>query len=418
MVAIGESVDAGGIGLNLLFTLMEKKTTTFARNPQQLARAILIDARKGTKEEGKVPKARAINKLVPEILKWIAMPGFPKKTPKGYVIAQVRTWVEGRKSRVEGGTPNLTQADKPAEGDDLFESDSAGWERTLDLWQDKLNHPEKWLALPLQNWQLKKLERYRPQLFGNSPVVAQEPANKSPTGAGTPNLEAGGVMIENDLCDNFQDIANRMDQYYRNADGSSLLQHEISGKTISDWKNKRRLNNKPGPPGKVNSRQWSAGQWISWFHKHFWLEWKLPETGTGQMEAFGEADLRKMQLAEDFKKLEDAQRERDIRDGRYKSVELVNRSVIVLGATLNRHLSEHAEKGLTSAILPKLKQMMEDGGLKMADGSSDLSAIYNSLSATVLEEVRRAVDALRDGLAQTLREIKLSEEPEGVTSDK
>ena len=63
-----------------------------------------------------------------------------------------------------GDTPALQAQDKPADGE-LFEPDSAAFEKTLDLWEDKLKNPERWMESPLQSWQMKQLEKHRPWLF-------------------------------------------------------------------------------------------------------------------------------------------------------------------------------------------------------------------------------------------------------------
>lgn len=74
--------------------------------------------------------------------------------------------VRGRRSEVKrppaaGGLP---AQDKPADGE-LFPESGVPFDKLLDLWEDKLRYPEKWLQQPIQSGQLKKLEVHRPYLF-------------------------------------------------------------------------------------------------------------------------------------------------------------------------------------------------------------------------------------------------------------
>ena len=63
----------------------------------------------------------------------------------------------------------LPPQEHPPEGE-LFQE--SGFEQTLDLWQDKLENPLKWQEAPIQLWQLKELQRRRPQLFEGKKAAA------------------------------------------------------------------------------------------------------------------------------------------------------------------------------------------------------------------------------------------------------
>lgn len=361
---------------------MAQKPTTYAKNAEQLARAFGFNL-----------SSRKRKAALATVAGWINDKTFPKKSAKGWVVGEVREW---QTKQME-----LKAVDKPAGDGELFLSD----EMKVDAYRKKLQKHLR-IHLGLEPGTLKK---YQIEELEANNLIPDMPSGKSgkvpeafPAGAGTGE--------ENDLCDTLNDIATRMAAHYSNADGSSKVRYLIDGKAISDWKEGRRLNNKPGPPGKCNSRQWSAKQWIEWFDKHFWLEWKKAEPGTGQAEAFGDADLREMQRLEEFKKLEDNQRERDIRDGKYKSVEVVNRNVVVLGATLNRHLTDHAEKGLVDGVLAGFTTQISDPKWGMTRENAE--GLYQVLAELVRNGARMATDALRDGLAKTLREIKVSDQPE------
>lgn len=92
---------------------------------------------------------------------------------------ELKPEVRGQKSEVRkpAKTEPLPQQAKPAEGE-LFQE--PGFEQTLDLWQDKLENPLKWQESPIQLWQLKELQRRRPQLFDKkAPGGAGQLANAS-----------------------------------------------------------------------------------------------------------------------------------------------------------------------------------------------------------------------------------------------
>ncbi len=71
-------------------------------------------------------------------------------------------------------TSNLPHQDKPAEGE-LFPESGVPFDKLLDLWEDKLRYPEKWLQQPIQAGQLKKLEVHRPHLFSPRAGIGSPP---------------------------------------------------------------------------------------------------------------------------------------------------------------------------------------------------------------------------------------------------
>jgi len=117
----------------------------------------------------------------------IARADFPQKKAKGFPRAEVMAWIAecvelhqgGRKFvihdlplRVADSKEQKASGDLPVQAVpaavDLFEPASAQFEKTLDLWEDKLSNPEKWLATPIQLWQMRQLEKHRPHLFKNA----------------------------------------------------------------------------------------------------------------------------------------------------------------------------------------------------------------------------------------------------------
>lgn len=179
---------------------MPKKESTFCRSAEEIAAALGIT----------VPKQRnRATRILNEIRQWMRgenLPAgrgaFPAKGKNGYwVRAEITAWERGqfkvkssklkkpdkgesssakasadRPSTInhQPSTPELPEAAAPAEGE-LFDHDEGlALEKLLDQWEDKLKDPDKWLEAPIQRWQLEKLEKHRPHLFGGGTATASE----------------------------------------------------------------------------------------------------------------------------------------------------------------------------------------------------------------------------------------------------
>jgi hypothetical protein len=88
-------------------------------------------------------------------------------TPRGFeVLPHAKT------PNPEAGLGNLP-AQNDGSGELKLESEP-NFEKLLDLWQDKLVNPERWLLDPLLSWQLKQLEKNRPWLFKKASAPADD----------------------------------------------------------------------------------------------------------------------------------------------------------------------------------------------------------------------------------------------------
>lgn len=220
----------------------------------------------------RVPKQRRkLAALMAEIEAWKTLPGFPKKSARGFDVLELKAWhlghlrseigkhptsKSGRKADTspsiplpgrggEGGGKQTAQpslpprGDGPGDGDELFAG--TGFEATLDLWEDKLKNPTKWLMAPIQMGQIKKLEQYRPHLFPGG------------NGGAVPGADSGPVP-------NQVAMANFLQEKY---------QFPCSEQDVSDWKTFKRLPaGAPGFPPPEGRWGWkNAGACCAWFEQ-------------------------------------------------------------------------------------------------------------------------------------------------------
>jgi hypothetical protein len=328
-------------------------TCRFARNAEQLARAFFHP------RELSPRKKRRTIAIVSE---WLATPDFPRKNPpsKGWRIDEVEEWLKGKEaehstfniqhSTLKEGVGNggngerrtvnvegeLPVQEKPVEGE-LFVSKQEQLEQRWDFLERLYLNPHLFPDRKITGLEIQELREYRPQIW--------EPKNLPAASTGLTPL----LIEENDLCDNYADIARKMDFHYRTPEGSSTLQFEINPQAVSDWKKNKRLPaGVPPPPGKCNTRQWSVKQWVSWFDKYLWPTWKLATSA--QVEAFGDADLRRMQREEEFNKLEDAKFERAIKRNEYIELAQAERLVAGLARQYHEFWKARNEKEETEAV--------------------------------------------------------------------
>lgn len=94
----------------------------------------------------------------------------------------------------------LPEQPKPPEGD-LFPQDKSAFERSLDMWQEKLENPEKWIPSPIQKWQLDLLRQHRPQLFASSE------RSEATIQAESENISGGVRGVANWIRNNYPHVA-------------------------------------------------------------------------------------------------------------------------------------------------------------------------------------------------------------------
>ena len=134
---------------------------------------------------------------------------------------------------------------------------------TLDLFQDKVEHPERYEEKPIAGWQIKFLEKHRPELFTKPEEKTQPPASKEPS----------------DLCDTKKGLAARMAAHYTDKDGNNLLDITIFVNHVKEWQALRCLGDRNiPPPQEINPGAkrpwWSLKAYIAWFDATLWHKHK------------------------------------------------------------------------------------------------------------------------------------------------
>lgn len=332
--------------------MAEKKTTTYARNPEQMARALGLNLS---------PRKRKKSlQMVGELL---GETGFPKKTGKGWVVAEVLKWIDaagggsgkwrvtsdkpgknssrithhsslagdGGKGKEEGG-PSASDSDAASGKDgqlksvarsegvredaDLFGKLTGAElaearERRLDYLQDIWIHPGQRRTpsggafLRLDKGERDELRGGRPWLFES--VGGEHPTTnvQQPTSSGM----AEGKMKIGELpkAESQKMLALYLAEFF-----AGRVTCDIDEQRISNWKQKKWAGEVPGntpkPPEKMGNR-FDTNAWAVWFEKYI-LPYYQPK-----VSAQGELVKGLMQMASE------ANYQRDIDDARRARVE-------------------------------------------------------------------------------------------------
>ena len=428
-----------------------KKEQTYVRNTEQLARAFGLPL-SPRKRKASLTTAR----------QWTETAGFPAKTPKGWVIEQVRAFLA--KSDPVGRVPS------PGAGSTSNQSDlpvspaaAAPTKALLDLWEDMMRNPTRHED-KIQKWQLEWLKKDRPNLFSTVTATAQPdtapPASLLPgptipprpwqvalppgegkvaSGAATEgessnpqsairNPQSEGtadnpVMVIPKTLGTQADLARFLHEYFKRK-----ISITISPQTIQHWREGTRLRSvyitgeapdnsairnpqsamgrwvRPPPfPAKNASSgfQWDVHECIEWVEK-----WIVPVHGgsaTGQLGEFEAAvDFDTARQEHDLWKM---RRERAIADGTYKSVETFQRDCLAIGQTINAAIAHAAEVILQTELEKAIDGLFEDQRLESpGDGNSEQSAIRNPQSA--IEMKWHFLDAVRSGCRKAADELR------------
>jgi hypothetical protein len=328
------------------------------------------------------------------IRKAMAESDFPAKIKgKGWMRADVVAWAMGRvelddKSRsfkmveqakvadaarptldVGRETKDMPPSDKPAEGE-LFEN--SGFEATLDLWQDKLNFPIKWQEAPLQNWQMKLLQKHRSQLFERDDGVQISAADSV-------NIEGGYRGVAGWIRNNYQGklakIPNHTD--------------------IVNWSRGQYLPHgcrENFPASEASNSRYKTDSVVAWVEKYIVSHESgqvLPITGLDDRQRKEKADADMAEMAAD------AERKRT--SGLYVLTATAQRTGAAIGIALRTLTREAMERELVKRV----GQKMEDGRWKM-DGEM-LAAFKEMLLAecvTVFTEWQRRAQTRMDELVE------------------
>lgn len=257
-------------------------------------------------------------------------------------------------AKESGGLPHQ---DKPPLGE-LFQE--SGFEQTLDLWQDKLENPLKWQESPIQLWQLKELQRRRPQLFDK----------KAP---GQSAINAGGAATN---------IGGGQDGV------AGWINNNYPGQVVNQMTIHRWLKGEMLPPGCKENFPPAEGRGTWKTDKvRGWCELFLPKQATQQGLAItlqAALDQEKLDEIEHNKWQREMERRRD--DANYISIA----EALALMHEFYRAIYQTVDR--TENTWPKqfgemLGRVMEDGRWKMEDGT-DSAAILHSLSSILVESFR------------------------------
>jgi predicted RNA-binding protein YlxR (DUF448 family) len=220
----------------------------------------------------------------------------------------------------------------------------------------------------IENYREMRRSRHRPKAISRK-VRPAKPKNRHRPKA-----------VNTDLCDTVSELARKIAFHFQNQDGSSKLQFELDRQTISDWKRGKRLDNSPPPPARVNSRQWSAKQWIDWFIKYHLEKWKI-SNGTQSVD-----DIRVLKQQDEKEALQFKKFERERARGLYITVDEHNRIALEMGTILNHAITEHGERELTKELETTVKSLNIPEDQKQ------------TLLVGIRESALKAVDGLREAI--------------------
>ena len=319
---------------------MAEKVKLYVKNvPEHLARFFVTLGRKAEsgKRKAEISQA-AVNKFMrtrlPELRSHAA---FPKPGKQGFLVTELTAFFQ------ESGNGELPAAAPELPG----MTDPEQFKKLLDRLQDKLFNPDKYIDDKILVWEVKLLKDNRPELF-ESPAANPAP-RRSPGMA-----EDAAPQIDNDLCDTYSELATRMALHYCNPDGSSKLKHDLDKNAVSDWKQGKRLDGRPGPPARVGAkRQMSLRAWLKWFDTNFFADWKLDDAG--ELRGMqGVQNLTEMKRADEIEELEFRKWERQKELGKYISVESAAR----LAGGESRQLADYWRNRNEGTMLVAFKERL------------------------------------------------------------
>jgi hypothetical protein len=248
----------------------------------------------------------------------------------------------------QGSTADIAaaQQQRPAEGNESY---AEKLKARLDYLEDWYFHPQKY-DTKISQWEVKELRDNRPYLWSD-----KEPASERRPSKTEGEVENESTFVQGDHCDTYREIAARMTLHYRTPNGSSTLKWDISPRVVSDWKlNKRLPINVPVPPGRVaNSRFFSLREWIAWFDRYLWPEWKLDSAQSSP----DRVSMHELEEREKREKIEFSQWERQRELGRYIEVTTAGRMAGGEMRQLGEYWRQRNEGELVEASRKKLVEL-------------------------------------------------------------
>jgi len=256
-------------------------------------------------------------------------------------------------------TPNIENA----ESGEQQESNAAKLRARLDRLEDMYFRPGAY-ETKIAKWEVDELREHRPWLWEGeaispeSTVLSPQSGSGSDSGmAGTADMGRRGGDRPNgmgDAVDTYREMAHRLALHYRTPDGGSMLKWDIVPKVVSDWKlNKRLPANAPTPPGRGAHSRLSVREWIAWFDRYLWPEWKLDST----VESPGQVPLHALEDQEKREKIELERWERQKALGRYIEVGAAGRMAGGEMRQLGEYWRHRNEGELVAASQKKLLEL-------------------------------------------------------------
>lgn len=196
------------------------------------------------------------------------------------------------------------------------------------------------------------------------------------------------------------DLARLLDAYFR-----ERISINIKPTLVGQWRKGLKVGEvfvdgkkviPPSLPKNKSGNRFEVQPCIEWVEKWIVPQWGVADKSTGVVAMPGTAahydDLKK---GYELRRL---QRDEDIANGKFKSVEVFNQHLTAFGLAVNRALNE-GEKALKKRILDELETLTAE------------SAKKELIDDAIGRGVRAAIDALRAGVAKAVTE---AQEPEGL----
>ena len=262
-------------------------------------------------------------------------------------------------------TGDLPPQDNSANGQ-LFDAEP-NFEKSLDLWQDKLVNPDKWLASPIQSWQMKRLQEYRPYLF---------------------KLSDKDSAADGEVFPKYSTLA-RLPSFYKKRWPEHNLR--LSRQQINHWQRGVGIPSSAPfhPQGHDSAGRYLLAECFEWFEKWILPKYRLPRTPELPGVPETEPDLMVLKEREEREQIEFNRWERERERGDW--VPKASVMVTISGAIKKHHLfvKKQFESLLGARVLERLTQQGFDSN-QLALVSAAVSACGRDSVAAIEEDCAKA----------------------------
>lgn len=293
----------------------------------------------------------------------------------------------------------------------------------------RLDYLEDWYFRPhayetkISQWEVKELRTHRPYLWkddaeeagvegGNGSVSPEgSTAELGRRGSDRPTV---AMMIPAQIS-KASDLAQFLHDYFKERISIAITQSLLSnwrkgvsaGEVLVDGK---LVKPPPFPNKNQHGNRWVTQDCIDWVE-----HWIVPQKGVGgsKLGVGGTGAAIDFDVQKKEHEVWKMKREREIADGKFKSVEVFNQHVTAFGLAVNRALNE-GEKVMKKAILSELSKVQ--GPKANVENSAAVidAPLQQMIEDAVAKGARAAIDDLRECVARAVREV---EEPAGVTAE-